>query len=89
MKLWFKAKNYGWGWQPSSPEGWLFLLVFVVVFALNATRFISIGPEPTTNQAVWFVIQNIVLISVLLVVCYKKGEKPEWRWNGKPISKKK
>ena len=31
-KLWFRAKNYGWGWYPCSWEGWTVLLIWVLLF---------------------------------------------------------
>lgn len=26
-KLWFKAKNYGWGWYPVTWEGWTVTII--------------------------------------------------------------
>ena len=77
-KLWFKRKNYGWGWQPSTKEGWLVILAYVLLLILITTQ------EYNVND--WFeVILKIVVPSVLLTiglifVCYKKGEKPRWEW---------
>jgi len=31
MKLWFKAKRYGWGWTPACWQGWLVLGVYFAV----------------------------------------------------------
>ena len=30
-KLWFKAKNYGWGWYPASREGWLVTGAYLLI----------------------------------------------------------
>ena len=72
-KLWFRAKYYGWGWYPSSWEGWLVLLAWAVLFALTMSRI---------NDHEW--LKNIVFIfvftGILIWICYKKGEKPRWRW---------
>jgi hypothetical protein len=71
-KLWFKAKHYGWGWYPCSWEGWLALLIWVVLFMISIN----------TLDHEW--LKNLIVISIftiiLIWVCYKKGEKPCWRW---------
>lgn len=71
-KLWFKAKHYGWGWYPCSWEGGLTILIWAVLF------FFSIN----TFDHEWF--KNLIVIfvftAILLWICYKKGEKPRWRF---------
>lgn len=75
-KLWFRSKTYGWGWYPSSWEGWLVLLIFVVLFLVNTITL------DTTSQSipVWFFIRTGILVFLLLLVCWIKGETPRWRW---------
>ena len=72
-KLWFRAKYYGWGWYPCSWEGWLALLTWAIFFALTVARI---------NDHEW--LKNLIFIfiftGILLWICYKKGEKPGWRW---------
>lgn len=82
-KLWFRAKTYGWGWYPSSKEGWHLLLAYFAI----ATGFI-VWSEITENggNKISTVISSIavlVLTAALVYVCYKKCEKPEWRWETK------
>lgn len=82
-KYWFKAKKYGWGWQPASWQGWLVIVLFFVVVAANVFR-LSAGGEPTEIESLYFLMQNVLFIGVLILVCLRKGEKPKWRWgNGK------
>lgn len=71
-KLWFKAKCYGWGWYPCSWEGWLVLLVWAFLFVSVVS---TIDHEWLKN-----LIFIILSFSVLIYLCYKKGEKPRWRW---------
>lgn len=71
-KLWFKAKHYGWGWYPCSWEGWLTILIWAVLLFFSINTF---DHEWLKNLVVIF-----VFMMVLLWVCYKKGEKPRWRW---------
>ncbi len=39
QKYWFKAKEYGWGWYPSSRQGWLVMLVWLLAFTANVSVF--------------------------------------------------
>jgi hypothetical protein len=82
-KLWFRAKNYGWGWYPCSWEGWVVLLTFIGLLLLNVFYFdfkVSSNSEPTTLDLTIFFGILIILIIILLWICYKNGERPRWRW---------
>lgn len=76
-KLWFKAKTYGWGWCPTSWQGFLITLISILVF-IFFWRNIMQGKNILIN----FIV-IIIDFTVLLLVCYKKGEKPQWRWGNK------
>lgn len=71
-KLWFKRKLYGFGWTPSSWEGWVVILAWVLLF-FSFTR--NMDHEWLKN-----IIFIILSVGVLIFVCYKKGEKPRWQW---------
>lgn len=78
-KLWFKAKRYGWGWYPATWQGWLVIVLFIVVMTLNSMR-INRNAENLTEVPLNFFIETVALIAILLFICYKTGEKPKWRW---------
>jgi len=82
---WFKAKLFGWGWTPARWQGWAVLLVFVALIVLNAFRF---DTYPKQEKPMEFIVETIVLVMILLMICYKTGEKPHWRW-GFPKDKEK
>ncbi len=78
-KLWFRAKRFGWGWYPSSWEGWMVIALYVVVIAIhsiNVEKFATSGTEVLIN----FVLPIIINTVFLIIICYAKGEKPYWRW---------
>lgn len=78
--LWFKRKLYGWGgWVPARWQGWLVVLLFVVVLVLNS---LTIGEESTlsSKDLIWFFARVIFAVFILMIICYKKGEKPRWQW---------
>ena len=74
QKIWFKRKLYGWGWYPSTWQGFLITLISILVFL-----FFWINIMQGKN-----ILINLIIImadfTVLLLICYKKGEKPKWQW---------
>lgn len=82
-KIWFKRKLYGYGWYPSSLEGWL-----IVLFYILALIFISIRITNESSFLLEFNLPVIVLTLVLIFISYKKGEKPRWQW-GKDLGDRK
>lgn len=77
-KLWFKRKLFGWGWYPCSWEGWVTILIFlacIIFFAgtINET-------SPAREVMFTFILPLAILTSLLIRICYKKGEKPCWQW---------
>ena len=80
MKLWFKAKQFGWGWYPYSVEGWMIILCYLVLLFF-LVHYSILQPEGEVNLQV-FIPGIVLLTAALLVVCYKTGETPRWRWGG-------
>lgn len=81
-KYWFVAKSYGWGWTPSSWQGWLVLAVFVVLIVLNFLRIDSASHSGSDTLINW-VPQTLILVLVLVGVCYLTGEKPRFQWGNR------
>jgi hypothetical protein len=76
--LWFKRKMYGWGWTPSTWQGWLVTLIHVaLIFVFVLTLDDTSTPQ---DVAFTFILPVILLITSLITICYKKGEKPRWQW---------
>ncbi len=83
-KLWFKAKRYGWGWTPATWEGWLVLVDFIVLFAAGEFIFMQrIQYDRSWQTVSFFILYVALLVSLLIYISCKKGEKPRWRWGGK------
>ena len=70
--IWFRAKYYGWGWCPCSWQGWLVILIWVALFVFG---IVKIDHEGLKN-----ILVIIILTGILIWICWKKGEKPRWRW---------
>lgn len=84
-ELWFKAKRYGWGWVPCAWQGWLVLVAYLV---LTWIIFLPIDSAPYEAGEVIknFIIPQLLITVLLIWVCYRKGEKPRWRWGSDPKS---
>ena len=83
-KLWFRAKKFGWGWTPTSWQGWAVTLLYITSILAHAPytdirAFIQVPRYFFISLSVPFVVNTIFL----LIICYAYGEKPHWRWNGK------
>lgn len=80
--LWFKAKNYGWGWYPSSWQGWVTLLSYFA-FLLYRGKETSHMFDTAQSFAFRYSFETVFATILLIAICFLKGEKPEWRWGGK------
>ena len=78
-KIWFKAKEYGYGWCPCTWEGWAVIAGYIIIFAILVAIF------ETNVEKFWlpYTISVLILTILLVYISYKKGEKPGWRWGSK------
>ena len=76
---WFKSRLYGWGWIPATREGWLVTLAFIGFILWNGFS-IDKNQEPTPTELGWFFARIGIAIVVLIVICFKTGERPHWQW---------
>jgi hypothetical protein len=71
---WFPAKRYGWGWGPPITwQGWTVLVSWLIVF------FAGVG-YVVARHSLLQVPFGAAMAILLLVICYRKGEPPRWRW---------
>jgi hypothetical protein len=74
-QYWFPAKRYGWGWGPPTAwQGWVVLGGFVAALAVDAIVF------PPDRQLVAYLACAALSALVLIIICWRKGEPPRWRW---------
>lgn len=81
-KIWFKRKEYGWGWTPSSWEGWLVLVVYALVIVREVVSIEKVA-ESEVPPPIRLIVPVVVSTLILIGVCYWKGEKPRWQWGRK------
>jgi len=70
-KYWFKPKRYGYGAIPSSREGWIVTLIFIIITMYVAIRF--------EDDTLPFIIYLIIGIIIFITIAKKKTD-GEWRW---------
>ncbi len=79
---WFKAKLYGWGWTPVRWQGWLVVLAYIasmLTIVFIAEDSLPGNPDSGSNFLT-LALPVILLTALLIIICYKKGEKPRWQW---------
>ena len=82
MKLyWFKRKKYGWGWYPSTWQGWSILTVYVVLLII----FLNTFPVSKAENIGIFFVGIVFLTGTLISICYVTGETPKWQWGEETI----
>jgi uncharacterized membrane protein YhaH (DUF805 family) len=87
-KLWFKSKRYGWGWTPCSWQGWAIIAMYVFVILSNVI-YLNNHEFSNSDFLMQFFPGTYILTVFLIIICYKTGETPRWRWGEKDGSDKK
>jgi hypothetical protein len=78
---WFKRKLYGWGWTPVKWQGWVSLLLYVIL--IFAIAFRVHDTDLGHHIVLTFVVPIVVLTAVFIGIAYLKGESPKWQWGPK------
>ena len=73
QRYWFKAKRYGWGWSPSTWEGWLVTVGYVAIVAAPYLVGRRVGVPLG-------LVGLLVGTPLVLWLCVTRGEPPRWRW---------
>ena len=83
-KIWFRAKSFGWGWYPCSWQGWLILTIYILIVVLDFFR-LDLNSHSVSDTLRPWIVDIFILLFLLIGICFKKGEKPFWRWAGKKV----
>lgn len=76
-KYWFKRKLYGWGWVPVRWQGWLFLLIWILLF-VQFFVVIDENSHSVSDTLIGMIIPTVLLFILLFLFCYGTGEKSRW-----------
>jgi len=75
QQKWFKRKTYGWGWTPSTWQGWTIAALYIVLVILFTTTI-----DANSSPREWmftFVLPFVFLTLTFVRIAYKKGESPK------------
>lgn len=86
--LWFRAKEYGWGWTPATWQGWLLMVIYIVLVSAIFSRYDS-SSHSGSNTMLDSLPLSLLLTFILILICFVTGEKPSWRWGRKDTTKTK
>lgn len=78
-KFWFKRKRYGWGWYPSSWQGWLLNFVYIILLVCilgNVDQYTN----SDLDTVIYIVVPAIILTCIFIVITWMTGERPRWQW---------
>lgn len=64
------------------------MLVAFLAIAMGIARGVDSQSRSAGDAFFGVTVPFVVLTAALIAVCWKTGEKPEWRWGGKPLWKK-
>lgn len=79
-RFWFRRKTYGYGWQPSTWQGWTVIAVYILGLLALFTYQVPKGRELSLDRVAIFGL----LLLLLLWIVWVKGEKPlRWQWGVK------
>lgn len=80
---WFKRRRYGWGFTPVTWQGWLSLLVMILI-AIGTSFILPYKQQnPSANDLTVFFIIIIIDIIGFFILALKTSPAPKWRWGKK------
>jgi hypothetical protein len=73
-RYWFPAKRYGWGWGPPTIwQGWAVVGTWFLAICIGILFLLP-------RHLLGFFGLTLVMSVALMLICYAKGEPPQWRW---------
>ena len=81
QKVWFRAKRFGLGWVPVTWQGWAVTLLYCAVMIRVTSDAGAANPTSASDTLLSFAVPFIIFTSLLVAICYAKGDKPKWRWS--------
>lgn len=80
---WFKRRRYGYGWTPVSWQGWLVIIVFIVIVVSGSVVLGDTPRNTLSSEALIYVALLLIAVILLIFISSKKGPSPKWRWGVK------
>lgn len=82
-KYLMKRRRYGWGWTPTTWQGWVFTVFQIAIIIVAATSLPVKPAQPTTGELTrFFLIFGFSIIN-LIIISSQIAPSPKWRWGKK------
>lgn len=78
-KYWFRARKYGYGWSPSTWQGYLVVILYLggnIYYLLDSLP----GAQSEVDIFFRFVPKVLIFSAMLIIITYLKGEPVAWQW---------
>jgi len=82
-KYWMKRRRYGWGWTPTTWQGWLIIILQLGVIFVAALQLPAKPVQPSVGQLLPFFVITILVVVSLVLIGLQTAPKPHWRWGKK------
>lgn len=83
-KYLMKRRRYGYGWVPTTWQGWLIIILQIAIVFAAASALPVKPAQPTAEELTRFlVIAGLAVVNLMLISTHV-GPKPKWRWGKKP-----
>lgn len=83
-KYWFKRRRYGLGWIPVTWQGWLTVVVFLVIVIGGAFLLPPKNSKNASAAVVLYILAVLAALNFFIAISLRKGPVPKWRWGKKP-----
>src|SRR5438874_658846 len=81
---WFKRHRYGYGWTPSTWQGWMVIGVYLLFLAFLLSALGGITSDNATGGMEAFLFGLILSTFCLFAVTFKTAPPIKWRWGKNP-----
>ena len=73
-KIWFVPKKHGWGFTPSTWQGWTATVIFISIVVINAFRIDDVS-QSVSDVLLTFVPQTLFLMLLFVGFCMEHSER--------------
>lgn len=87
QELWFKNKRWGYGWSPSTKQGWVVTIIYLTSIYALAELFASQGEELNLMFSLLVGFAVVVSTLTLFFVSLRHAPKPKWQWGENKVEK--
>jgi hypothetical protein len=81
---WFKRRRYGWGYMPVTWQGWAVVGGYIVIVVALVPAFLDAPEAVAAKEAGFFAMLFAAATAGLVMISFRKGPRPHWRWGRKP-----